>query len=235
MTGLGARAAALAAAATLLAGCVPPFAGDETPSGAPAKDPGRQLTQAEVDAALPDLPASAEPVEEEAEDPDDIEPTTSPAECLAVRLDGPTFDALREDKVVSAERSWSSDEPAGAVTTAHVASYSRLVGPEPLDAAGAATGGCSAFTYSGRDASGDFTLHMGAAPRTVDPVGEQTFAVRITVEEVIGGADRRVHIDHLAVRSGHNLILLTRTHWDDDATHADLEQYAREALDNLAT
>ena len=27
-------------------------------------------------------------IEEEAEDPDDIEPTTSPAECLAVRLDG---------------------------------------------------------------------------------------------------------------------------------------------------
>lgn len=221
-------AAVLTALALPLAGCVTPFGSDDPAST--AKDPGRQLTLEEVEDALPQVPVGAEVARL---DPQPTDLRTDPTECLEVLRSGESATELRSAEVATARRGWAASAPAGSEVTVSVTSYSRPVGGAVLDQAGSAMSSCSDFDYTGQSDGHPFELHLRSQPRTVDPIGEQTFAARITAVEMIGGQERKVFIDQLVVRSGHNLLRLSHSHWDESATHAVLETNARTMLTSL--
>lgn len=232
MTRLRARTAAALAATTLaLGGCgITPFGSDDTTTAA-APDPGRQLTDREAEQALPEVPVGAEaaPVQPEAQDLE-----TSPSQCLDVLRGGQQGDELKATEVVHARRAWSADQPSGSQYTVSIGSHSEPIDSQTLDTAGAAMSTCATFTFSGRDATGTFETTMQSQPRTVAPVGDQTFAARITIVEVIGGQERKIFIDQLVVRVGHNLLRVNHTHWDESSGHEPLEAQVRAMLDDLA-
>lgn len=223
--------ALLTAAMLPLAGCATPFGSDDpTTTTTTSKDPGRQLSEAEAEAALPAVPVGGEVVELE---PEPTELETTPAECLEMLRNGESAQGLKSGRVARVRRGWNSDSPAGSQMTVSITSHSEPVSAEILDRAGAAMSTCGTFTYRGKDRSGDFELNLRGEPRTVDPLGDQTFADRITVFETLGGQERKIFVDQLIVRSGNNLVHVNHSHWDESASHEPLEAYARGMLDAL--
>ncbi|WP_282070530.1 hypothetical protein [Janibacter hoylei] len=104
----------VAATATLtalaLAGCIPTLAQDDPSSSPPASSTaptapqheraGRELTQADAEAALPDLPQGAQ---ERSTEVTASHRKTDPESCLEVLRIGPTYDELAESRVASAK------------------------------------------------------------------------------------------------------------------------------------
>lgn len=229
--------ASIAAAAALpLTGCAPFVSGDSTtsttstttstpsPTGA-----GRQLTEAEAEAALPTRPAGAKEPRDRGESKDRA---TDPQECMDVLRIGDTATQLGKDRVARASRTWNTSSPV----TGHsfrVDSYSHPVGPELLDRAGSAMAGCDAFSLTGRDDDGSFDLRVLAEPLPVASLGEQNYAARITSFERVNGKSERYHLDYVVVRVGHNLVEVSVTHQDEDAGVERLEDAARDILDRL--
>lgn len=227
------RTAAVGLVAALvlpLAGCGVLPGGDPT---TPAPDPGRQLTEQEARDALPEVPATDEARPEGAE-PHDLE--ADPPECLDVLRAGEAADELTSTRVVRESRGWLSSSPPDSDMTVTIASYSSPVDPAILDRAGAALSSCESFDYRGVDADGtSFDLDMYAEPRTVEPIGDQTFADRITMKQKIDGVRTTVYIDQLVMRIGHTLVTVSQIHFDVELSTRKLEKYAAEVLESLST
>lgn len=225
---------ALMTAVAGIAAVAVPLTGCSTPYGKGAADPGdragRQLKQEEAEQALPEVPQGAE-----AATPDELarDRATTPTDCVDVMLIGPTKTDLDDARVVRAQRSWSASSPAGSQYIVTIESYSHPVGTPVLDQAGAAMSSCGEFTYTGTLDSEPFNLHLMAQPRPVRPRGEQTFANRITIVDVVGGKRRKIFVDRLVVRDGHNLVHVAHSHWDEATTFEGMETYAGEMLTDL--
>ena len=235
-------AGALAAAVLPLAGCVTPFASDEPTSQTTTTSPtpsassptaetgeGRQLTEAEAEAALPARPEGAEDVAPQS-DPEGR--TTDPAECLDVMRIGDEADSLRTVRVAHAKRTWRTKDPATTYGF-EIDSHSRPVGPTLLDRAGAAMADCSAFSLTGRDHAGHFDLRVLAEPRTVSTLGEQSYGARLITFDQVDGKSVRVYLDYVVVRAGNNLVEVNSVHLDEDRGLAELETHAAQILEDL--
>ncbi|WP_114203533.1 hypothetical protein [Janibacter anophelis] len=234
-----------AALALALTGCVTPFdlGGDEptstttpatptSPSSTTTSPPdgaGRQLTQEEAEAALPPRPKGSTTLTVESTA---SERKTDPPECLDVLRIGEERDTLVEARVANATRGWAQRDPR-LQWTHTVESYDRPAGSTLLDRAGAAMGGCSAFSLTGTDADGFFDLRVLAEPRAVSPLGEQSYAARLTTFRQVDGRSERIYLDYIVVRDGHNHIEVTRSQSDETAGFAPLEERAEEILRGL--
>lgn len=199
-------------------------------STTPSDGAGRQLTQDEADQALPEVPEGAEVATPE-EPATDL--ATDPAECMDVMLIGQTKTDLDDSRVAQARRSWSVSSTSGAQYTVTIESFSQPVDATVLDKAEAAMSSCSEFSYTGTQGSDGFHLNPQATPRPVAPSGEQTFANRITTLEMIGAQPRKIFVDRLVVRAGHNLVHVRHAHWEESNTFEEMETYAGETLTNL--
>ncbi|QBF47345.1 hypothetical protein [Janibacter limosus] len=233
-----ALAGALAAVALPLTGCTP-FASDEpttttspTPSSSsPTAETGegRQLTEAEAEAALPARPEGAEDVAPQS-DPEGR--ATDPAECLDAMRIGDEAESLRTVRVAHAKRTWRTNDPATTYGF-EIDSHSRPVGPTLLDRAGAAMADCSAFSLTGRDHAGHFDLRVLAEPRTVSTLGEQSYGARLITFDQVDGKSVRVYLDYVVVRAGNNLVEVNSVHLDEDRGLAELETHAAQILEDL--
>lgn len=236
-----ARGAALSLAAGLaLSGCQTPAedpgparstgsATETTP--APLQRAGRQLTPREIEAALPRRPPGTK--EQPAGD-SGWNRSTDPAECIDVLRQGRHWRSLKEHSIAKSARAWSrTTDDLTLNSTFSLASYSRPVGRELLDSAGAALSSCASFSVTGEDASGFFDLRVLAEPRTATTIGEQTFALRLTSFDSIEGRTQRIYIDYLVVRVGHNLIQVSQTSLDETRTMAGLEKSAAAILTRM--
>lgn len=233
--------AALAAVALPLTGCAP-FASDEPTSPTTTTSPtpssssptaetgeGRQLTEAEAEAALPARPEGAEDVAPQS-DPEGR--ATDPAECLDVMRIGDEAESLRTVRVAHAKRTWRTNDPATTYGF-EIDSHSRPVGPTLLDRAGAAMADCSAFSLTGRDHAGHFDLRVLAEPRTVSTLGEQSYGARLITFDQVDGKSVRVYLDYVVVRAGNNLVEVNSVHLDEDRGLAELETHAAQILEDL--
>lgn len=228
----------------VLSGCVTPFAPERTPtapsttstSPVPPPDPGleragRELTRDEAEAALPPLPKGAT---EQPSDTGAEQRTSDPAECVDVLRLGWHYRNLRQQRASQANLSWSEGTGDALRTiSVSITSVTRPVGPGILTAAGEAAGGCATFSLYGRDELGDFDLRLLTEPRTISPVGEQAFAVRVTTFDRVGGKTTRVHIDQMSYRVGHNLVTVQQVGTDESLTMEPVEQLAADVLARL--
>lgn len=94
-------------------------------------------------------------------------------------------------------------------------------------------GGCSAFSLTGTDDDGFFDPRVLAEPRAVAPLGEQSYAARLTTFRQVDGRSERIHLDYIVVREGHNYIEVTRSQSDETAGFAPLEERAEVILRGL--
>lgn len=243
---LGTAAAAVAAVALPLTGCATPFGGDEptsspaTPEASPSRPPsstptgedaGRQLTMDEAKAALPPRPPGTQRTPEP---PKSTRRTTDPAVCIDVLRIGDEAGRVKKTQVLLADRSWLvKGTTVGEQYDVSIRSHSRPVGPALLDRAGAVMGDCDAFAFTGRTGGESFDNRVFTEPRTTPDLGDQGFAVRFTTPEMINGKSKRLYLDHLDVRVGHNLVEVTHTHWDETNDFSELESYARDILGKL--
>ena len=149
--------AGLAAALTIpLAGCIPTLATDDPSSSSPSSSSanigpqheraGRELTQADAEAALPDLPQGAQ---ERSTEVTASHRKTDPESCLEVLRIGPTYDELAESRVASAKTAWYVQTDGGRQINVGIDSFPDEIGPDLLDRAGAALGECSSFSMRG--------------------------------------------------------------------------------------
>lgn len=155
-------------------------------------------------------------------DPSDYEP----AVCAAVELDSQEARTLREDhRKVSEEARYSAfvDDENRIIAT-YLDSYDIPVPASLLDAAGEHVTECA--PYDEKRPSGSSSTKT-ATPITTEAIGDQSFGVRISIN------DGDSHVDRLYVRSGHNLItVMVLTH--EDAYDGKLmTTYAQGILDDL--
>lgn len=236
-------AAAAALTCLVLTGCATPFGPEGTSatpapatSSAPPSDPaleraGRQLTDEEAEAALPPLPAGAtrQPSTTGSE-----HRTTDPAECVDVLRIGWHYRNLLQHRAGQASIDWSEGTGEDLVSlTVRVTSLTRPVGPAILTAAGEAAGGCGSFSLHGRDERGEFDMRLLTEPRTISPLGEQTFALRVTTFDSVGGKTTRIHLDQMSYRVGHNLVTIQQVSSDDDRSMEQVERLAGDVLARL--
>ncbi|MGO4131464.1 hypothetical protein AB4Y78_03310 [Janibacter sp. RAF52] len=234
--------AGLAAALVIpLAGCIPTLATDDPStshpsSGTAAPTPpqheraGRELTQADAEAALPDLPQGAQ---ERSTEVTASHRKTDPESCLEVLRIGPTYDELAESRVASAKTAWYVQTDGGRQINVGIDSFPDEIGPDLLDRAGAALGECSSFSMTGLGDTGHFDDRLWADGRPAPPLGDQGFAVRVTQLAQQDRKTVRLYSDYLVVRAGHNLVTVTVSHWDESMTFQVLQDHATAVLDEL--
>lgn len=241
---LAAPFAALTTALTLaLAGCIPTLVSDDatsasppplTTSSAPASPTtppdlvraGRQLDETEAKALLPPTPKG---IKEQPPQPPSTQRSSDPKECVDVLRLGWHARKLAQSRVARATRGWTA-----AKSSNHhdfkIQSYSRPVGPALLDKAGSALSTCSSFALIGRDSGGSFDLRLLTEPRSVTPIGEQTFAVRVITFDQFKGQTKRVYVDYLLFRVGNNIVEVSHTTLDKSLGMEDLEKSAADIL-----
>lgn len=222
-----------------LAGCGTIFGSDDAASAPTSSSStssstgniGRQLTKEEATHALPATPSGARST---SVDGTSSHHASDPEECLDVLRQGKTADDLRASRVVSVSRGWRTAAPESIEYTFRIESFSRPVGPELLDRAGAAMSTCGAFSFTGEDDGGTFDDRVLIEPRTVAPLGDQSFADRVTsfIPDARGKA-QRVYVDQLVVRVGNNLLLASRIHKDKTTSFDPLEAHAEHMLRDL--
>lgn len=233
--------AGLAAALTIpLAGCIPTLATDDPSSSSPSSSSanigpqheraGRELSQADAEAALPERPQGAQ---ERSTEVTASHRKTDPESCLEVLWIGPTYDELITDRVASATTAWYVQTDGGRQISVGIDSFPDEIGPDLLDRAGAALGECSAFSMTGLGDTGRFDDRLWADGRPAPPLGDQGFAVRITQLAQQDRKTVRLYNDYLVVRAGHNLITVTVSHWDESMTFQVLQDHATTVLDEL--
>lgn len=233
---IGAIGAAAIGSITLV-GCTTP--GDDNGSSGGAGSVGRtdgigrEITDDDAEAALPEKPTgyTSDDYEAGAEDR-----ATSPEVCLDLLRIGSLAEDLNEDTSGSAGIIYAKD--TGPVDdqetyTITITSHSDPVGPDLLAAAGSALGDCSAFSFTGRDEGGNFDERVIAEGLPVKNIGDQTFAVRLTAFPRIDNNVHRQYVDQIDVRVGHTLVGVRSTHYDENADTEDIEDMAQEILDNL--
>lgn len=208
----------------------------EPVTSSPTTDPrleraGRQLDEAQAEAALAGLPRSAKPGPE----PSAQYRKTDPKPCIDVLRLGWYATNLKRSRTVAVTRGWTQGKGTGLQAhNVRIESHSRPVGANLLDQAGAALAGCDSFSLTGRDEAGPIDLRLLAEPRTTATLGDQTFAVRITTFGEIGGRQTRIYADYLVVRVGHSLITLTQTSTDEASDMTTLERHAEDIISRLA-
>lgn len=239
-----------ALAAVLLTGCIPTLVSDDpsspppTPTSSapsptastPTPDPaleraGRQLTAAEAKSALPPLQKGSR---QQSSDVTAYNRKSDPEDCVDVLRLGYQGRHLKEARVVDAAHNWTrgtGDATVGYSTS--VESHSRAVGSTMLDRAGSALSGCGTFALYGQDKDGPIDLRLEAQPRSVAPLGEQTFAVRIITTEQINGKPRKFYLDQLVVRIGNNLVEVTQATFDESVDMTRLEELAGDIITEL--
>ncbi len=230
---IGATIGAAAIGFVSLAGCT----GDDDGGGAGSVGRtdgiGREINDSEAEAALPEKPNGFTSGDYEAGAEDR---NTSPEECMDLLLLGSESTDLREVRAGFAGTTYSKDTGPiedQEVYTIAIDSHSDPVGPDILATAGSALGSCSAFSFTGRDDSGNFDERIIAEGLPVKNVGDQTFAVRLTAFPQIDGDVHRQYLDQIHVRVGHTLVSVRSTHYEENADTEDIEGMAQEALDNL--
>lgn len=232
---IGATIAAAAIGVVALAGCTGDDDGEGGGAGSVGRTDGigREINDAEAKAALPEKPAgyTSGDYETGAENR-----KTSPEECMNLLLLGTESVDLREVRSGFAAVTYSKDTGPledQEVYTIAVDSHSDPVGPDVLATAGSSLGSCSAFSFTGRDDSGNFDERIIAEGLPVKNIGDQTFSVRLTAFPQIDGDVHRQYVDQIHVRVGHTLVSVRSTHYEENADTEDIEAMAQESLDNL--
>lgn len=222
------------AVAIALAGCTDDEPATSSTEGDGTTDGvGRELTDDEAEAALPDAPEGLDGSAYEigAEDR-----KTDPEECLDLLRLGPEAERLRDARSGFAGITYSN--PSGPLEeqqsyTISIASHPDPIGPDVLSQAGEALGQCSAFSFTGTDASGNFDERILAEGIPVKNLGDQTFAVRLTSFPEIDGDVHRQYVDQIDVRVGHTLVSVRSTGYRENDDTQDIEEMAQQILDDL--
>ena len=230
---VGATIGAVAIGVVALVGCTGDDDGGAAGSVGRTDGIGREITEAQAEAALPEKPNgfTSGDYETGAEDR-----STSPEECMDLLLLGSEAEDLRESRSAFAGATYAKDTGPiddQEIYTVRIDSHSDPVGPDILATAGSSLGTCSAFSFTGRDDNGNFDERIIAEGLPVKNVGDQTFAVRLTAFPHIDGDVRRQYVDQIHVRVGHTLVSIRSTHYEENADTEDIEDMAQEALDNL--
>lgn len=222
------------AVAVALAGCTgeepttSSTEGDGTTDGV-----GREITDAEAKQALPDAPEGLDGTSYVAGADDR---NTDPETCLDLLRLGPEAERLRDARSGFAGITYS-DETAPLEEqqsyTITIASHPDPIGPDVLTRAGDALGECSAFAFTGTDATGNFDERILAEGIPVKNLGDQTFAVRLTAFPQIDGDVHRQYVDQIDVRVGHTLVSVRSTSYQENDGTEDIEEMAQRILDDL--
>ena len=188
----------------------------------------RELTQAEVDAALPGEDEGPYPV-----DSDGVtfanagKLRTEPADCSAIYLDSPEARAFA-DEHRTARGGILYTEPRDQFSpqlSVRIISHDAPYPQEIFDAAGAAVGECATHdrALTEEDALGEWE----ATSIPTQAIGDQAFGVRI------GRPQFDAAVDYLWVRSGHNLINVRMVSGYSQDNDTRLGTYAQGVLDAL--
>lgn len=225
-----------------LAACSLPFGddgdgdGDRTATSTTSSGPdlaraGREMTEAEIESAISTGPDSWKP--QGASSARVAWRRTDPPQCVDVlRIGAPAKELVKHEQA-SAQRAWGSPSgsPGSATLLVDVRSHDRPVGPDLLDAAGAALSECDAFALTGQALDTRVLADSLAFPG----LGEQTFAVRLTTWELVNRRSMAFYVSYVTVRVGHNLVVVSVTTSDADLDLSVLESQTREVLRRLAT
>lgn len=227
--------AAMSAMATALSGCA--TSGDDTsPSSSSSTTDvgtaGRQLTEAETKAALPDVPQRAHHVNRDETGPSQRK--TDPEQCLDVMFGGEEWQRLEATDPVSSGVYWQTGQGQDVVgTSVSVTSFPSPVGSRIFADAGKALGACETFEYRGKDADGSFSMRIVASTRPTRNFGQQAISTRFSTRVVVGGERTPYFYDFLRFRVGHNLVTVRETHYDKDRGTSNLEDRAEEVMAQL--
>lgn len=228
-------AAAVSAMATALSGCV--LQGEDTsPSSSTSTTDvgtaGRELTEAETKAALPDVPQQAHHVNRDETDPS--RRRTDPEQCLDIMFGGDASKRLDSTDHVGSSVYWQTGQgPSLVGVSVSVASYASPVSSRVFTEAGRALGACETFEYSGKNEDGPFTMQVEGSSRATRNFGQQTLSTRFSTQVMVEGTRTTYYIDYLHYRVGHNLVTVRETHYADDRGPADLEDLAQEVMTHL--
>ena len=188
----------------------------------------RELTQAELDAALPGKDEGPYPV-----DSDGVtfanagKLRTEPAGCSAIYLDSPEARAFA-DEHRTARGGILYTEPRDQFSpqlSVRIISHDAPYPQEIFDAAGAAVGECA--THDRALTEEDSLGEWEATSIPTQAIGDQAFGVRI------GRPQFDAAVDYLWVRSGHNLINVRMVSGYSQDNDTRLGTYAQGVLDAL--
>lgn len=230
---VGAAIGVAAIGVVALVGCSGEAGGGAAGSVGRTDGIGREITEAQAEAALPEKPNGFTSGDYEAGAEDR---NTSPEECMDLLLLGSEAEDLRESRSAFAGTTYAKDTGPiddQEVYTIRIDSHSDPVGPDILATAGSSLGSCSAFSFTGRDDNGNFDERIIAEGLPVKNIGDQTFSVRLTAFPHIDGDVHRQYVDQIHVRVGHTLVSIRSTHYEENADTEDIEDMAQEVLDNL--
>lgn len=165
------------AALALVSGCVPGVGGDDGGDGPEQQPVGRgQLTEAQVESALPKEEQAPEGFAIDDEVDEDSAPDTEgsayPASCLDVRLAGNARDDLAPHQKTKLKRSFTGDN--GGVLSVTVTSYDTQVPDRLFDDAGASQSGCGTFQLIDKTGTTSWKLDQVAFPQ----LGDRTYSTR---------------------------------------------------------
>lgn len=193
----------------------------------------RQLTTAQITRALPTID----------EAPDGFEPdpggfdanraptrSTDPDVCRTIYLDTDEMRAWGKQHRRAAEgvRYTQAGDAAGRPSVSiYIVSYDEPVPKEHLDEAGATLGTCA--TFSEQISEGGRWTEKTASNISAPVVGDQSYAARVGLTEL------DLTVDHLWVRSGHNLISIRVLTGKGRLSDRTLEDLAEGVLEDLKT
>lgn len=235
------------AAAITLTGCSLPFAGDGDDASSPPSsssagpDPtptedlgraGRQLTDQEVEQALPTTPDGYTRDEQ----PRSTQRRTDPETCLDLLRLGWQGRNANQKRTARADGHWytnGNDVETYHAYSATVATHSEAVSPHLLRRAGEALGQCDSFSLTGVTSGASFDDRVLTESIQVRNIGEQTFAVRLISFVQVNGKTHRLYLDTLDFRVGHNLVSVQSVSYQEDHDPDRLETMAQRILDDL--